>query len=115
MKTIDDILANTRVGYNRRVAIICDKEDLSELVDVVIKHGLKWLGSKTPSKNNINEYAQNHTPGIVIYDRDRFYFLESSIDNQPSIIKVLNFSELIASERLMNIEPSDVFHLLKGT
>ena len=115
MRAIDDILANTRAGYNRRVAIVCDKEDLYELVDAAIKNGLKWLGSKTPSKNNINEYAQNHTPGIVIYDRDRFYFLESSIEYQPFIIKVLNFSELIAYERITNIEPSDVFRLLKGT
>lgn len=115
MRAIDDILANTRVGDDRRVAIVCDKEDLYELVDVAIKHGLKWLGYQTPSIETINEFAQNHTPSIVLYGRDRFYFLEGSIEYQPSIIKVLNFSELIASERLTNIEASDVFRLLKGT
>ena len=115
MRAIDDILANTRVGYNRRVAIVCDKEDLYELVDVAIKHGLKWLGVKTPSIETINEFAQNHTASIVLYGRDRFYFLEGSIGYQPFIIKVLNFRELIASERITNIEPSDVFRLLKGT
>lgn len=115
MRTIDDILANTRVGYSRRVAIVCDKEDLYELVDVAIKHGLKWLGIKTPSIEIINKFAQNHTPSIVLYGRDSFYFPEGSIEYQPFIIKVLNFRELIASERLTNIESSDVFRLLKGT
>lgn len=115
MNTIDDILANTRVGYTRRVAIVCNKEDLYELVDVAINHGLKWLGFKTPSIETVNKFAQNHTPSIVLYGRDRFYFLDTSIDNQPYIIKVLNFHELIASERLTNIEASDVFSLLKGT
>ena len=114
MKTIDDILTNTRVGYNRRVAIVCDKEDLSELVDIATKHGLKWLGSKTPSKETVDEYAQRHTPAIIIYGRSRFYFLDTSIENQPYIIKVLNFRELIASECLTNIESNDVFRLLKG-
>ena len=115
MRTIDDILANTRVGCSRRVAIVCDKEDLYELVDVAIKHGLKWLGIKIPSIETINEFTQNPTASIVLYGRDRFYFLEGSIECQPCIIKGWNFSELIASERITNIESSDVFRLLKGT
>lgn len=96
------------------IFISCEASELQELVDVMAANGYRWCADAIPATGVVERYMNKPLPGLVLYGYNSYYFNETKTIDED-VEYVLKFSELIASERLTNIESSDIFRLLKGT
>ena len=93
-----------------RVAIICDKEQLADLVAILQAHDICWCGDMSPTKQDIAYYKNRMQAGVVLTSGSAYYFIESRfIANQKDL--QISFNDLELKDPI-NVELGDIFHLI---
>lgn len=97
-----------------RVAIVCNKEQLADLVGILQAHDIRWCGDIYPTKEDIAYYKNRMQTGLVLTSASAYYFIESRfIANQKDL--QISFNDLALAKDSMNVELSDVFRLIGAT
>ena len=97
-----------------RVAIICGKEQLADLVAILRAHGICWCGDITPTKEDIAYYKNRMEVGVVLTSDSAYYFIESRFIANKKDLQI-TFNDLALAKDSINIELSDVFRLIGAT
>ena len=96
-----------------RVAIICDKEQLADLVAILQAHNICWCGNVSPTKQDIAYYKNRMQVGVVLISASAYYFIESRFIANPKDLQI-SFSDLELKDPI-NVELGDIFNLIGVT
>lgn len=94
-----------------RVAIICGKELLADLVAILRAHGIYWCGDITPTKEDIAYYKNRMEVGVVLTSDSAYYFIESRFIANKKDLRI-TFNDLALAKDLMDVELGDIFRLI---